>query len=83
MILVLETRRMAKTLTIVPLFAALIRAWVYSGERFLDAAFEMVDLGKVDDIILEGVVWFEELKASLDPPEIFLPFARACMRVWG
>jgi len=62
---------MANTRFILTLFAALILAWVLSGERFLDAAFEMVDLGRVDDIILTCVVWLEDWKASLDPPDIF------------
>ncbi len=62
---------MANTRFILTLFAALFLAWVFSGERFLDAAFEMVDLGRVDDIILTGVVWLEEWKASFDPPDLF------------
>ena len=62
---------MGNTRFILTLFAALFLAWVFSGERFLDAAFEMVDLGQVDDIILAGVVWLEDIKASFDPPDLF------------
>lgn len=53
------------------LIACLAVAWLLSGERFLDSVFEMVDLGQVDDIIIEGVIWFEERKASLGLPDVF------------
>jgi hypothetical protein len=52
-------------------FAALVAAWLLSGERLLDAAFEMVDLGEVDDTIIAGVVVLEDLKAGLSLPDAF------------
>lgn len=53
------------------LIACLAVAWLLSGERFLDSVFEMVDLGQVDDIIIERVIWLEERKASLGLPDVF------------
>jgi len=53
------------------LIAALAVAWLLSGTRFLDAAFEMVDLGEVDDIVISGIVVFEERKANLGLPDVF------------
>ncbi len=53
------------------LFAALAIAWLLSGDRFLDAVFEMMDLGQLDDIVIAGVVILEEGKASLGIPDIF------------
>jgi len=61
-----QNRRFALTLA-----AALVVAWALSGERFLDAAFEMMDLGRVDDILIAGIVRLEEFKASLGLPDIF------------
>ncbi|WP_172298729.1 hypothetical protein [Pseudoruegeria sp. HB172150] len=52
-------------------FVALVAAWLLSGERFLDAVFEMVDLGPVDDTIIAGVVVAEDWKASLGLPDLF------------
>lgn len=52
-------------------FAALVAAWLLSGERLLDAAFEMMDLGRVDDTIIAGVVVLEDLKAGLSLPDVF------------
>ncbi len=51
--------------------AALVAAWLLSGERLLDAAFEMMDLGEVDDTIIAGVVVLEDLKAGLSLPDVF------------
>lgn len=56
------------TLTI---FAALVAAWLLSGERFLDAVFEMVDIGQVDDTIIAGVVVLEDWKAGYGLPDLF------------
>lgn len=56
------------------LIACLAVAWLLSGERFLDSVFEMVDLGQVDDIIIERVIWFEERKANLGLPDVFGAF---------
>jgi hypothetical protein len=53
------------------LFAALAVAWLLSGERFLDSVFEMVDLGRIDDIIISGVVVLEDWKAGLALPDVF------------
>jgi len=53
------------------LFVALSIAWLLSGDRFLDSVFEMVDLGRVDDIVIERVVVLEEGKAQLGLPDIF------------
>lgn len=52
-------------------FAALVAAWLLSGERLLDAVFEMMDLGSVDDTIIAGVVVLEDLKAGLSLPDVF------------
>ncbi len=53
------------------LILALTAAWLLSGDRFLDAVFNMVDLGPLDDIVITGVVILEEGKASLGLPDIF------------
>jgi len=52
-------------------FAALVAAWLLSGERLLDAVFEMIDIGPVDDTIIAGVVVLEDWKASLSLPDSF------------
>ena len=65
------------------LFAALIVAWLLSGERFLDALFEMMDLGQVDDIIIAGAVVLEEGKASLGFPDVFSALRGALHKVLG
>ncbi len=52
-------------------FAALVAAWLLSGERLLDAVFEMMDLGQVDDTIIAGVVVLEDWKAGLSLPDTF------------
>ncbi|MEM6324520.1 MAG: hypothetical protein AAF748_12575 [Pseudomonadota bacterium] len=51
--------------------AALVAAWLLSGERLLDAAFEMVDLGPVDDTLIAGVVVLEDWKAGFSLPDAF------------
>jgi len=53
------------------LFIALAIAWLLSGDRFLDAVFEMVDLGSLDDIVITSVVILEEGKATLGLPDVF------------
>lgn len=65
------------------LFAALFLAWLVSGERFLDAAFEMMDLGQIDDILLQGLVWLEEGKASLGLPDVFSALRGMLHKVFG
>ena len=52
-------------------FALLALAWLLSGERLLDAAFTMPDLGPVDDVLISGMVALEEWKAGLGLPDAF------------
>ncbi|MEO1797109.1 MAG: hypothetical protein AAFR53_08850 [Pseudomonadota bacterium] len=56
---------------ILTLNVALIAAWLFSGERFLDWIFEMPDFGSVDDSIIEFVVAAEELKGRFAPADLF------------
>ena len=51
--------------------ALLVLAWLFSGERLLDALFAMPDLGPIDDALIAGMVAVEEVKASLDLPDAF------------
>ena len=51
--------------------AALVAAWLLSGERFLDAVFEMPDIGPIDDMVISGVVVLEDWKARLSLPDVF------------
>lgn len=55
----------------VTLYCALALAWLFSGERFLDSVFEMVDLGRVDDMVIMAAIVLEEGKASLGLPDVF------------
>lgn len=50
-------------------FLALV--WMFSGEQFLDLMFAMPDAGGIDDIILTVVIWFEDLRVELSPPDVF------------
>lgn len=61
----------ANTRFILTCCAALVAAWLLSGERFLDAMFEMADFGPVDDTILAGVIAAADLKATLGLPDLF------------
>lgn len=61
-----ETSRFTATI-----LAALVVAWLLSGERFLDSVFEMMDLGPLDDIIISGAVVVEQGKADLGLPDVF------------
>lgn len=63
------------------LWAALLAAWAVSGERFLDRAFTMPDLGPVDDHLLAALVAAEEAKAALGLPDLFGAL-RAAMHLW-
>lgn len=56
---------------IVACIAALVAAWLLSGERFLDSVFEMWDLGTLDDTIIAGVVAAEDWKAGFGLPDLF------------
>ncbi|MDF0595529.1 hypothetical protein [Psychromarinibacter halotolerans] len=63
--------------------AALVAAWLLSGERFLDAVFNMMDLGSVDDTIIAGVVVLEDWKAGLSLPDVFGSIRMAIHRGLG
>jgi hypothetical protein len=52
-------------------FALLVLAWLFSGERLLDAVFEMPDLGPLDDWVIAGMVALEELKSRFGLPDAF------------
>lgn len=65
------------------LIAALAFAWLFSGDRFLDAIFEMVDLGPVDDIVISVAVRFEDGKAMLRLPDVFSALRGALHRGLG
>lgn len=56
---------------IVAVAGLLLLAWLFSGERLLDAVFAMPDLGPVDDAVIAVAVAGEELKASLGLPDAF------------
>ena len=49
----------------------LVLAWLFSGERLLDALFTMPDLGPFDDAIIAGMVALEDVKARLGFPDAF------------
>ncbi len=46
-------------------------AWLFSGERLLDAVFAMPDVGPVDDAVIAVTVALEDLKARLGLPDAF------------
>ncbi len=52
-------------------FGFLILAWLFSGERFLDAVFAMPEAGPVDDAVIAVAVALEDLKAGLGLPDAF------------
>lgn len=52
-------------------FGLLGLAWLFSGERLLDAVFAMPDLGPVDDAVIAICVAAEGLKAALGLPDAF------------
>ena len=56
---------------IVTAIALLVLAWLFSGERLLDAVFAMPDLGPVDDGLISVTVALENLKAGLGLPDAF------------
>ena len=51
--------------------ALLVLAWLFSGERLLDAVFAMPDAGPVDDAVIAVTVALEDLKARLGLPDAF------------
>jgi hypothetical protein len=51
--------------------ALLVLAWLFSGERLLDAVFAMPDVGPVDDAVIAVTVALEDLKARLGLPDAF------------
>jgi len=63
------------------LTGALIAIWLVSGDRFLDWAFLMPELGRVDDVVLAGLVALEDAKAALGLPDLFGAL-RAILHSW-
>lgn len=53
------------------LTACLVGLWAFSGDRFLDWAFAMPELGIVDDYALAGLVAVEDAKTALGLPDLF------------
>ncbi|MCB1331055.1 MAG: hypothetical protein KDK28_17135 [Maritimibacter sp.] len=51
--------------------ALLVLAWLFSGERLLDAVFAMPDLGPVDDAVIAVTVAAEGIKTALGLPDLF------------
>ncbi len=51
--------------------ALLVLAWLFSGERLLDAVFAMPDLGPLDDTLIVAMVALEDIKARLGLPDAF------------
>ena len=56
---------------IVTSFALLALAWLFSGERLLDAVFAMPDAGRLDDALIAVTVALEDFKARLGLPDAF------------
>lgn len=48
-----------------------VAAWLLSGERLLDAAFALPDLGPLDDAAIAIMVRLEDLKSPLGLPDLF------------
>lgn len=48
-----------------------VLAWALSGERLLDAAFSLPELGPVDDLAISLALALEDLKAPLGLPDAF------------
>ncbi len=65
------------------LFALLILAWGFSGDRLLDAVFAMPDLGPVDDSLIALTVTLEDWKAALHLPDAFTALRSALHRLLG
>ncbi|MCB1367544.1 MAG: hypothetical protein KDK00_07270 [Rhodobacteraceae bacterium] len=53
------------------LWASLFIMWLVSGEAFLDWAFTMPDIGRLDDALLGLVAGAENAKAALGLPDMF------------
>lgn len=51
--------------------ALTVLAWLLSGERLLEAAFNLPDLGPLDDAAIALAVWLEDLKSPLGLPDVF------------
>ncbi|MCC6303772.1 MAG: hypothetical protein IT545_01100 [Rhodobacteraceae bacterium] len=73
--------RRAPLAFLVTLWAALSLAWALSGERFLDWAFTMPDLGPAGDGLLALLVRAEEAKAAAGLPDLFGAL-RAALHHW-
>lgn len=56
---------------IVTAIALLVLAWLFSGERLLDAVFAMPDIGPLDDGVIAATVALEDVKARLGLPDAF------------
>jgi len=56
---------------IVTALALMVLAWLFSGERLLDAVFAMPDIGPVDDRVIAAAVALEDMKAHLGLPDAF------------
>ena len=65
------------------LWIFLIIVWAVSGEQFLDLMFAMPNAGHIDDLILGGVVWLEEARASLGLPDLFQALRDALHNLTG
>lgn len=70
-------------LFVLTLWAGLGLAFAFSGERFLDLVFEMPDLGSVDDLVLDAVFWFEEMKETAGLPDLFSKLRAFLHKVTG
>ncbi|MCA0921170.1 hypothetical protein [Pseudooceanicola nanhaiensis] len=49
----------------------LLAAWVLSGDRFLDWAYQMPDLGPLDDRLLDLLTWLDDRRAALGLGDVF------------
>ncbi|SHI33201.1 hypothetical protein [Wenxinia saemankumensis] len=65
------------------LWAALILAWIFSGEQFLDLMFAMPDAGAVDDWLLGIVVRAEDMRAAWGAPDLFASWRGLLHRTFG
>lgn len=56
---------------IVIAIALMVLAWLFSGERLLDAVFAMPDIGPIDDRVIAAAVALEDIKVRLGLPDAF------------
>ncbi|MGD9863270.1 MAG: hypothetical protein AB7S99_08660 [Pseudodonghicola sp.] len=57
-------RREMTTFT-VTIWLLLGLAWLLSGDRFLDWAYQMPDIGPLDDWLLAALSWLDDRRAAL------------------